>query len=191
MNPLDLTIWNCHALRRIEAIDFKAMVDFGKLSVRSRNAILFGLKNGWTRSGCSSGAGLLAHKLLLQSGVFFIVAKLRPGQSSWSRYQHIDWRWRAVGTPSWFINGITPLVEADRTAATIKKRPHVEKEFRPEIGWCPFYVLKLQDHLPGVFADYVATPEYKAATAPFIALVEGGGQIEVNVAPTTGRYWRR
>ena len=185
-----MTIWNCHQLRRLGAVDFRATVNFAGMKVRSKNAVLYALKNGWIRSGwVGGGSGMLAHRLMVTTDVFFVATRLRTGRSRWNSYQYVDWRWRK-DTPAWFVEKLQDIFTADRTAATIASMQWVEEKYKPDVRFVPFYVLKLQDHLPGILADYVATPEYKAAVAPLIALVEEGGQIEVAIDPPKGRSWR-
>jgi hypothetical protein len=183
-----MTIWNCHQLRRINAVDFKATINFSTMAAKGRNAVLYALRNGWIRSGWHSGTGLLAQRLMAPTGVFFVATRLRKGRNKWNGFQYIDWRWN-LETPGWFVERLKPLVEADRTAAEVAGKTHTERYYDGS-RYCPFYVLRVQDHLPPLLADYVATSEYRAAVAPLMALVEGGGRIEVNIAPPTGRSWR-
>lgn len=184
-----MTIWNCHQLRRIGAVDFRATVNFATMKARSKNAVLFALRNGWIRSGWQGGAGMLAHRLMVTTDVFFVATRLRKGSNLWNSFQYIDWRWRQ-DAPDWFLERLAPIVEADRTAATIANLQQRIEKFYPGTRWCSIHALRIQDHLPDLFADYVATSEYKAAVAPLIELVETGGQVEVDVAPPKGRSWR-
>ena len=195
---IDLTIWNCHQLRRLGAVDFKAMVHFGGLTVRAKNSILFALNNGFTRSGQHYGSGLLAYKLLQMSGQFHLITSTRRRTTRWGGSPYwISWLatrdpvTRICHPPAWFVERMAPIVEADNTAAALQNFKHFNAStLEPNSGYHRFWVLKLTDHLPSVMADHVASDEYKAAVAPLIRLVEEGGQMEVDIPAPAGQYWR-
>lgn len=185
MKPLNLTIWSCHQLRRIGAIDFKATVDLSGLSRRSRNQVVIGLQWGWVRAMANSGTGLLTHKLLEEANVWFVFAKVRG-------WQQIYWAHATLLPPAGFIAGLEELRKADRTAAALtgKRVDDDGTSLLQNRGLLDLYCLKVTDHLPPLLEPHVRTHEYRSAVAPLIELVNAGGRIDVNIKGPKGNYWR-
>lgn len=182
MKPVDLTIWNCHQLRRIRAIEFKAKIDFSQMNTRGRNSLLRMIEGAWVTSSAHAGVGLLGFKLLESTGMWFLSGKIRGWRSQY---------WGHNGNkkpPEGFIAGMKRLADADKVAHTLEKGSHWYQDASGTHQ--VFHALRPQDHVPELLADYVASAEYQAAVTPIVKAIKEGKTLTVNIKEPRGTYYR-
>jgi hypothetical protein len=171
MKPVDLTIWNCHQLRRVDAIEFSALINFGTMSTKGRNSLLKMVRGAWVTSSAHTGIGLLAFKLLLTTDMWFLSGHNR------------------APAPEGFEEGIARLKEADKVAHTLAEtqRSHYTDHGKQFMN---FHQLKPQDHVGELLANYVASEEYQRAIAPLVAAIESRGTYAVKMAGPKSPHFR-
>lgn len=183
MKPVDLTIWNCHQLRRIDAIEFSALINFGTMSTKGHNSLLKMVRGAWVTSSAHTGVGLLGYKLLETTNMWFLSGKIRG-------WRQLYWAHNAKPAPPGFVEGIERLKEADKVAHALAhntRHTYYESGVRESQV---FHQLKPQDHVGELLANYVASEEYQRAIAPLVAAIESKGTYAVKMAGPKSPHYR-
>lgn len=181
MQPVKLTIWNCHQLRRVRAIEFTATIDFKGMSTRGRNSLLKMIEGAWVTSSAHTGVGLLAFKLLASADVWFLSGKIRGWKSQY-------WGHNMKPPPPGFEEGMDALAQADKVAHNVAGERGLYNN--PYRGHQIFHKLRPQDHIHELLADYVASEEYKVAVAPIVRAIKEGRTLQVDIKKPNSRHWR-